>query len=134
KRHQLDGLVSTDPAIILLLTRALSLDVLVAVVAVLAIVAAADYLLQYREWHERQKMSLQEMKDEYKQTEGDPVIKGKIRQLRMQRAKMRMMAAVPKASVIITNPTHFAVALQYEKGMGAPICPAKGIDNIALKI
>jgi flagellar biosynthetic protein FlhB len=134
KRHQLDGLVAMDPAIVLLLTRALSLDVLVAVVAVLAIVAAADYLFQYREWHERQKMSLQEMKDEYKQSEGDPAIKGKIRQLRMQRARMRMMAAVPKASVIITNPTHYAVALQYEKGMSAPICLAKGIDNIALKI
>jgi flagellar biosynthetic protein FlhB len=134
KRHQLDGLVAMDPAIILLLTRTLSLDVLIAVVAVLAIVAAADYLFQYREWHERQKMSLQELKDEYKQTEGDPVIKGKIRQLRMQRARMRMMAAVPTASVIITNPTHYAVALRYEKGMSAPICLAKGIDTIALKI
>ena len=105
-----------------------------AVVAMLAVVAIADYLLPVPEWFERQKMSLQEMKEEYKQSEGDPHIKGKIRQLRQQRMKKRMMAAVPKASVIITNPTHYAVALSYERGMAAPICVAKGIDNIALKI
>jgi flagellar biosynthetic protein FlhB len=79
-------------------------------------------------------MSLREMKDEFKQSEGDPAIKAKIRQLRHQRMKKRMMSEVPKASVIITNPTHFAVALQYERGMNAPICVAKGADNIALKI
>jgi len=79
-------------------------------------------------------MSLQEMKDEFKQTEGDPHIKGRIRQLRHARMRKRMMAAVPKASVIITNPTHYAIALQYERGMPAPICVAKGTDAIALKI
>ena len=71
---------------------------------------------------------------EYKQSEGDPHIKGKLRQLRQQRMKKRMMAAVPQASVIITNPTHYAVALRYERGMPAPICVAKGIDMMALKI
>ena len=99
-----------------------------AVVAILALVAAADYLFQYRQWYERQKMSLRELKEEFKQTEGDPTIKGKIRQLRQSRMRKRMMAAVPKASVVITNPTHFAVALQYERGMEAPICVAKGVD------
>ena len=79
-------------------------------------------------------MSLREMKEEFKSTEGDPHVKGRIRALRQARMKKRMMAAVPKASVIITNPTHFAVALQYEKGMAAPICVAKGVDSIALKI
>jgi flagellar biosynthetic protein FlhB len=79
-------------------------------------------------------MSVRELKEEFKQTEGDPAIKGKIRQLRQTRMKKRMMAAVPKASVIITNPTHYAIALQYERGMNAPVCLAKGIDNIALKI
>jgi len=79
-------------------------------------------------------MSLQEMKQEFKQSEGDPHIKAKIRQLRQARMKKRMMAAVPKASVIITNPTHYAVALRYERGMAAPICVAKGVDTIALKI
>jgi flagellar biosynthetic protein FlhB len=79
-------------------------------------------------------MSLQDMKMEYKQSEGDPHIKGKLRQLRQQRMKKRMMASVPQASVIITNPTHYAVALRYERGMPAPICVAKGIDTLALKI
>jgi flagellar biosynthetic protein FlhB len=74
------------------------------------------------------------MKEEFKQSEGDPHIKGRIRQLRHARMKKRMMAAVPKASVIITNPTHYAVALSYERGMSAPICVAKGVDTIALKI
>ena len=105
-----------------------------AVVAMLAVVAIADYFFQYRQWYERQKMSLQEMKDEFKQSEGDPHIKGKIRQLRQQRMKKRMMAAVPKASVIITNPTHYSVALSYDRGMSAPVCVAKGVDNIAFKI
>ena len=134
KRNQLDGLVTMDPAVVLLLTRALSLDVLGAVVALLAIIAAADYLFQYRQWYNRLKMSLQELKDEFKQTDGDPHIKARIRQLRVERSKKRMMAAVPQASVIITNPTHYAVALQYDRGMAAPVCLAKGLDNIALKI
>jgi flagellar biosynthetic protein FlhB len=134
KRTQLDAMVTMDPSVILLLSRTLSLDVLGAVVAVLAIVAGADYLFQYHQWHEKLKMSLQEIKEEYKQTEGDPAVKAKIRQLRVQRMKKRMMADVPKASVIITNPTHFAVALKYERGMDAPLCVAKGQDNIALKI
>src|SRR6266446_6547062 len=115
-------------------TTTLTLQLMGAVVAMLAIVAIADYFFQYRQWHERQKMSLQEMKQEFKQSEGDPHIKGRIRQLRHARMKKRMMSAVPKASVIITNPTHYAVALSYERGMPAPICLAKGIDSIALKI
>ena len=134
KRNQLDGLVTMDPAVVLPLSKTLSLELLGAVVAVLAIVAAADYLFQYRQWYERQKMSVRELKEEFKQTEGDPAIKAKIRQLRAQRSKKRMMADVPKASVIITNPTHYAVALQYDRGMNAPVCLAKGLDNIALKI
>ena len=79
-------------------------------------------------------MSLREMKDEFKQTEGEPIVKGKIRQLRQERARRRMMAAVPKASVIITNPTHYAIALQYDRGMEAPVCVARGVDALALKI
>jgi flagellar biosynthetic protein FlhB len=134
ERFRLDSLVATDVIAVLPLTLALVLKVLGAVVAVLALIAAADYLFQYRQWFNRQKMSLRDLKDEFKQTEGDPAVKGKIRQIRQNRMRKRMMAAVPKASVVITNPTHFAVALQYESGMSAPICVAKGSDLIARKI
>lgn len=118
--------------LILPFTRSLAMHMLGAVVAILAIVAAADCLFQYRQWFERHQMSLRELKEEYRQTEGDPTVKGKLRQLRQTR--MRMMAAVPKASVVITNPTHFAVALKYERGMNAPVCSAKGVDLIVRKI
>jgi flagellar biosynthetic protein FlhB len=134
ERHRLESFVRFDPSAILGATNALTLQLLGAVVAMLAVVAIADYFFQYRQWFERQKMSLREMKEEFKQSEGDPHIKGRIRQLRHARMKKRMMAAVPKASVIITNPTHYAVALSYERGMPAPVCVAKGVDTIALKI
>ncbi|HET7678980.1 MAG TPA: flagellar biosynthesis protein FlhB [Xanthobacteraceae bacterium] len=134
ERHRLETLVTIDPAAVLPLTKTLALSVMGSVVAILALIAAADYLFQYRQWFEKQKMSLQEIKDEFKQSEGDPMVKGRIRQLRMARMRRRMMAEVPKASVIITNPTHYAVALQYERGMNAPLCLAKGVDAVALKI
>jgi flagellar biosynthetic protein FlhB len=134
QRFRLGGLVGADPALILPVTRTLAMQMLGTVVAILAVVAAADYLFQYRQWYDRQKMSFREMKEEFRQAEGDPAIKAKIRQLRMARAKKRMMSNVPKASVVITNPTHFAVALQYERGMNAPVCVAKGADLIARKI
>ena len=134
ERHRLEAFVHFDPAAIMGATTSLTIQLMGAVVAMLAVVAIADYFFQYRQWFERQKMSLQEMKEEFKQSEGDPHIKGRIRQIRMERAKKRMMASVPKASVIITNPTHYSVALSYERGMSAPVCVAKGVDLIALKI
>jgi flagellar biosynthetic protein FlhB len=134
ERHRLEAMIRFDPAAIMSVIKTLTLQLMGAVVAMLALVAIADFVFQYRQWYERQKMSLQEIKEEYKQSEGDPHIKGRIRQLRQQRMKKRMMAAVPKASVIITNPTHYAVALSYDRGMPAPLCVAKGIDAIALKI
>jgi flagellar biosynthetic protein FlhB len=134
QRNRLEALVQTDVLGTLMIARGLALDILGAVVAVLFLVAAIDYLFQYRQWYERQKMSVREMRDEFKQAEGDPLVKGKIRQLRQARMRKRIIASVPKASVVITNPTHFAVALQYEKGMNAPICVAKGLDALALKI
>jgi flagellar biosynthesis protein FlhB len=134
ERHRLESMLRFDPAAIFGVVTSLTLHLMGAVVAMLAVVAIADYFFQYRQWYERQKMSLRDMKEEFKQSEGDPHIKGRLRQLRHARMKKRMMAAVPKASVIITNPTHFAVALSYERGMPAPICVAKGVDRIALKI
>jgi flagellar biosynthesis protein FlhB len=134
ERSRLDTLMTIEPAALLPITQVLSVKVLGAVVAILALIAAADFLFQYRQWFERQKMSMREMKDEFKQTEGDPHVKGRIRFIRESRMRKRMMAAVPQASVVITNPTHFAVALKYERGMNAPVCVAKGMDAIALKI
>ena len=134
ERHRVDAMVLFDPMAIMTVTKSISVQLMGTVVAMLAVVATLDYFFQYRQWYERQKMSLQEIKEEYKQSEGDPHIKGRLKQLRYARAKRRMMAAVPTASVIITNPTHYAVALKYERGMPAPICVAKGIDVLALKI
>ena len=104
------------------------------VIGVIMIMAVADY--GYQNWQTTQdlKMTKQEVKDEMKQTEGDPQIKGKIRQKQRQMAMARMMKEVPKVDVIITNPTHYAVALAYEKGMVAPTVLAKGQDLVAQRI
>ncbi|MGB6538326.1 MAG: flagellar biosynthesis protein FlhB [Xanthobacteraceae bacterium] len=134
QRGRLAALTGIDPAMILPVTRSLTLQMLGSVVAILAIVAAADYLFQYRQWYARQRMSVREIKEEYRQSEGDPAVKSKLRQLRHARMRKRIMAGVPKASVVITNPTHFAVALKYERGMNAPVCVAKGADLLALRI
>ena len=133
-RFRLESMLQFDPQTMIGVIFELTKHLLGSVVAMLAIVAVADYFFQYRQWFDRQKMSLQEIKEEFKQSEGDPHIKGRIRQLRNAKMKKRMMTAVPKASVVITNPTHYAVALSYERGMKAPICVAKGVDLIALKI
>ncbi len=134
ERFRLEGMVTLDVAGILPVAHVLAVKVLGTVVAILAVIAAMDYFFQYRQWFERQKMSVAELKEEFKQTDGDPAVKGKIRQIRQNRMRKRMMAAVPTASVVITNPTHYAVALRYERGMNAPICVAKGVDLIARKI
>jgi len=134
ERGRLEALTRSDPSAIIPVCLTLTLKLLGAVVAMLAIVAAADYLFQYRQWYERQKMSVRELKEEFKQTEGDPAIKGRMKQVRQIRMRRRMINAVPKAAVVITNPTHYAIALEYERGMDAPVCVAKGIDAMALKI
>jgi flagellar biosynthetic protein FlhB len=100
----------------------------------MTVIAAADFAYQRNRWWTKHKMTLQEVRDEFKQMEGDPKIKGRIRQIRLQRAKKRMMAQVPKATVVIANPTHFAVALKYDRKMAAPLCVAKGADDLALRI
>ena len=97
--------------------------------------AFADYAYQKHTVTKQLMMSPKDIRDEMKQSEGDPHVKGKQKQLRMQRSRQRMMAAVPKATVVVMNPTHYAVALKYEQGeTAAPICVAKGVDDLALKI
>lgn len=101
----------------------------------LAIMAPIDYFLQWRQYEKDLMMTKQEVKDEYKLTEGNPQIKGRIRQKQRQMSSMRMMQNVAKADVVITNPTHFAVALSYKEGeTNAPVVVAKGQDYLARKI
>ena len=99
------------------------------------VLAFFDYLYQWWDYERQLKMSKQEIKEEYKQTEGDPQVKGKIKQIQRQRAQQRMMQQVPQADVVIRNPTHFAVALRYhEEKDNAPVLLAKGVDELALRI
>ena len=113
----------------------LVLRLLVGVCSIMALIAGLDYLYQRFEFMKQMRMSRQEIKDEYKQTEGDPAIKGKIRQLRQERARGRMMSAVPDADVVVTNPTLYAVALKYDSDkMSAPVLVAKGADLVAKRI
>jgi flagellar biosynthetic protein FlhB len=105
------------------------------VVVITTVLALADYLYQRISFRRSMRMTKEEVKEEYRQQEGDPHIKSKLRQLRAERARRRMMAAVPEAAVVVTNPTHFAVALKYEMGaMGAPRVVAKGADLVAQRI
>lgn len=112
-----------------------SVQIIAFITAAFALVAGLDFVYQRFTFRQKMMMSRQELKDEFKQLEGNPQIKAKIRQIRHARAKRRMMAAVPTADVVITNPTHFAVALKYNpEEMKAPIVVAKGADDIAAKI
>jgi flagellar biosynthetic protein FlhB len=112
-----------------------SLRLAIGVIAVLTVIAIADFAYQKFSFIKSMRMSKQEVKEEYKQMEGNPVFKSKLRQIRTERARRRMMTAVPTASVVITNPTHYAVALAYEaNSSGAPVVVAKGADRIAARI
>ena len=124
----------TAEAILLLLMK-LATQLVVGVVIAMFFIALFDLLYQRFQHTKSLRMTKQEIKDEYKQSEGDPVIKQRLRQLRMEKAKQRMMSEVPKSDVVITNPTHFAIALSYRPNEHkAPVVVAKGQDLIALKI
>jgi flagellar biosynthesis protein FlhB len=108
---------------------------MLAAIVVVGVIAGLDWVWQRWSFMQRMKMSRQELKDEHKQSEGDPHIKAKLRAIRMERASKRMLANVGKASVVINNPTHYSVALRYDpKVDAAPICLAKGVDDLALRI
>jgi len=134
-REFLPLLISMDPLMILHMIVREALILLGAVLAVLGAIAAADLL--YQRWkHVRDlRMTKQEVKDEHKQAEGDPHVRARLRSLRSERSRQRMMQAVPRADVVITNPTHFAVALEYDsERMAAPTLVAKGADLVAKRI
>jgi flagellar biosynthetic protein FlhB len=135
ERGALAGIMDQPPIMVIGDMSHLLFKVLIAALAALLVIAGLDYFHQYMQFMKRNRMSKQEIKEEYRQNEGDPAIKAKVRQLRQERARKRMMAEVPKATVVIMNPTHYAVALKYESGkMEAPVCVAKGLDALALRI
>ncbi len=128
-------MVGLHPLGIAELAGALVLDLVKAVLLLVGAIAAFDFLFQRRAFLKKMRMSLQEVKDEHKESEGDPAVKARQRQIGAARVRNRMMAAVPTASVIVTNPTHYAVALRYDHGaMRAPVVVAKGVDLLALRI
>ncbi len=129
------GLVGMDPAAMLPLAVDLCKKLFWAVLIFLVVTAGFDWFWQRLRFNKRMRMTLKEVKDEHKDSDGDPHIKAKRRQIQMQRSRQRMMQAVPQATVVVMNPTHYAVALKYEQGeTPAPICVAKGLDELALKI
>ncbi|HUH75935.1 MAG TPA: flagellar biosynthesis protein FlhB [Devosia sp.] len=134
ERDRLETMMTADPFMILANFQEIGVKIFAATLVIVTIIAFVDYLYVRQKWWKKQMMTVQETRDEYKQMEGDPKIKGRIRQLRQDRARSRMMSAVPDATVVVTNPTHYAVALKYDKSMGAPVCVAKGADAIALRI
>lgn len=113
----------------------LVLQLMAGILVVLLVVAVIDLIYQRYEHYKKMRMTKQELKDEYKQTEGDPHVRAKLKQLRQEKARARMMQAVPEADVVITNPTHYSIALKYEpEEMDAPVLIAKGFDDVAMRI
>lgn len=113
----------------------LTLRLLIAVCVAVALVAAVDYVYQRHDFLKRMRMSRRDIREEHKESEGDPLIRQRLRAIRMERARRRMMAEVPKSTVVVTNPTHYAVALRYRQGKDAvPEVVAKGVDAMASRI
>ena len=133
-RDRLTTIMTADPIAILELFQEVGIKIFIATLITITVVALLDYLYVRHKWWQRQMMTVKEVRDEYKQMEGDPHLKGRIRQIRLERSRKRMMAAVPEATVVVTNPTHYAVALKYDREMAAPLVVAKGADAIALRI
>jgi flagellar biosynthetic protein FlhB len=124
-----------DPAGMLGMTQAVAGRLLLAAIVIVGLIAGLDFLYQRWSFMQRMRMSRRDIRDEVKQQEGDPHIRARLRQIRLERSRKRMMQNVPKATVVITNPTHYSVALRYEPETdAAPVCMAKGVDAVALRI
>jgi flagellar biosynthetic protein FlhB len=133
--REFELLPALEPMAILPMAADMTRGLFFGVLAFLALVAGFDWFWQRYRFTQRMRMTKEELKEDFKQAEGDPRIKARIRQLRNERARRRMMQQVPKATVVVMNPTHYAVALRYEAGeTPAPICVAKGMDSVALRI
>ncbi|MEQ1954292.1 flagellar biosynthesis protein FlhB [Mesorhizobium sp. CN2-181] len=130
----LSGMI-TPPASFGLVIRDIAINILVAIVVVMAAIAGVDVVWSRFHWLQDLRMTKQEVKDEMKQSEGDPIVKSRLRSLARDRARRRMMTAVPRATLIIANPTHFSIALRYVREENtAPVVLAKGQDLVALRI
>jgi flagellar biosynthetic protein FlhB len=128
-------LMEAPPGALLAAAGAGAMRLTLATLAVFALLAGFDLLLVRHRHLERLRMTRQELREEMKESEGDPMIRARLRQLREAKGRQRMMAAVPRAAVVITNPTHYAVALEYEAGQSAaPKVVAKGVDAMAARI
>jgi flagellar biosynthetic protein FlhB len=124
-----------DPRALLPFVRERAVSMLIALASAAALIAIIDYVATRQSYMKRLRMTPREVKEEFRQSEGDPMVKAKLRRIRQEKAKQRMMQNVPQASVVITNPTHYAVALRYEQGeTPAPLCLAKGVDAVAQRI
>ena len=133
-RRLLAGMM-TNPLEFAMVIRGISVDILMAIVFVMALIAGADLVWSRFSWKRDMRMSKQEVKDELKQSEGDPIVKSRLRSLARDRSRRRMIAAVPRATLVIANPTHFSIALRYVREEdSAPLVLAKGQDLVALKI
>src|SRR5579862_818353 len=130
----IENLITDDLNLLLPALLGLVVKLLSGVILILIVLAAGDYVYQRYEFMKSLRMTKQEIKDEFKQMEGDPVVKAALKRIRSQRAKQRMMQAVPTATVVVTNPTHYACALKYDQGMNAPILVAKGVELVAFRI
>jgi flagellar biosynthetic protein FlhB len=130
----IENLISDDLNRLLPILLGLVVKLLSGLILIMIALAAGDYMYQRHEFMKSLRMTKQEIKDEFKQMEGDPVVKQALKRIRSQRAKQRMMQAVPTATVVVTNPTHFACALKYDQTMNAPILVAKGVELVAFRI
>lgn len=137
KEHAKDLYLIYDISLMnsILLMYNIIMELLIKITFLFSVIGSADFLYQKWKFKNDNKMTKQEVKDEFKNQEGDPKVKGQQKQRMMQASQRRMMSAIPQADVVITNPTHFAVALSYEAGVGsAPVVVAKGADFLAAKI
>ncbi len=132
---QIEHLVGLDIPYAMAEIKELVFKLLIGILVVLFIIAGLDLMYQRYEHMKKMRMTKQELKDEYKQSEGDPHVKARLKQLRQEKARARMMQAVPQSDVVITNPTHYSIALKYDPDKNdAPVVVAKGVDELALRI
>jgi len=135
ERARLEGLIFTPTGDVAEVIYVMVVRVLIVITILITVIAAVDHAWQVYQFQKSQRMTKQEVKDEHKQADGDPKIKGRLRAIRRERFQKRLAAVIPEADVVVTNPTHYAVALKYRHGeMDVPMLIAKGVDSMALRI